>query len=108
MQIRFGLAELHIVGRAVLASTFLPALALMADHPCRDDMLPLDALGASGILARGVATGAQVDPVATVLAATVELGGLLGIQRPGKAFGFVEVTRRRVEREGEETAEQRQ
>ena len=38
VQVGFGLAELRIVGRAVLAAAFLPALALMADHPGRDDM----------------------------------------------------------------------
>tara|TARA_Y100001973_G_C5200742_1_gene337396 strand:- start:3116 stop:3244 length:129 start_codon:yes stop_codon:yes gene_type:complete len=38
VQVGLGLAELGIVGDAVLAPTFLPALALMADYPGRDDV----------------------------------------------------------------------
>lgn len=38
VQVGLGLTKLRIVGCTILASAFLPALALVADHPSRDDM----------------------------------------------------------------------
>ena len=69
-------------------------------------VLPLDALGATRVLARRIAAGAQIDPIAAVLAAAIELGGLLGIQRPGQALGLGESGGCGVQGKGCETAEQ--
>ena len=66
------------------------AAALMADDPRRHQMLPLDARRALRVLAWLVAAALQVDPIAVVAAAAVELHRLLGIERPGDLLGFGE------------------
>ena len=90
MQVGLGLFVGRVVLAAVLASALLPALALMADLPGRDNVLPLDAFSPLGILARYIAAGREVDPVAVVLAATIKLRGLPGVELPGDFLGFGE------------------
>ena len=69
-------------------------------------MFPLDTPSAIGVLARRVAAGVQVHAIATVFAAAIELGRLLGVQRPGQALGLGKGGRCGVEGEAGETAEQ--
>ncbi|GAA0842530.1 hypothetical protein GCM10009113_10860 [Marinobacter szutsaonensis] len=64
MHIRFHALEEWVVGSAVPASAFLPALALMPHHPSGHYMLPFDALRPVGLLAYLVAAGCQVYPSA--------------------------------------------
>jgi hypothetical protein len=90
VQIRFGTLEYVVMAGAVLASTVLPALALMADLPGWNNVLPLDARGTVGVFAWDVAAGFQVNAVAGVFAASIELGGLWRVQLPGNLFGFAE------------------
>ncbi|MNN56426.1 hypothetical protein D3C81_1713550 [compost metagenome] len=90
MQVCLGTLEHRVVGRAVLAAATLPALALVADHPGRHYVLPFDAAGAVGVLARLVATALQIDAIPFVLAAAVEGRLVAGIQLPGDLLGFLE------------------
>jgi len=94
MQIRLGPLIDRVVAGALLAPALLPALALMTDLPGRDNMLPFDAGGAIGVLARYISAGREVHPVAGVFAPAVELGGLRRIEFPGDFLGFVEGARR--------------
>lgn len=92
VQVSFSALEDGVGARAVLASAVLPALALMADLPGRDNVLPLDARRPVGVFTRNVAAGFQVDPVTRVLAAAIELSGLRGVEFPGDFLGFTEGT----------------
>lgn len=93
MQVGLGALVDLVVARAVLAPAILPALALVADLPGRDDVLPFDARGAVEVLARRVAAGGQVDLVALVLAAAIKLRGLRRVQLPGDLLGLLEGAR---------------
>lgn len=93
VQVSFGTLEYLVIAGAVLAPASLPTLALMADLPGGNDMLPFNACCAIGILARDVAAGFQVYPVAGVLAAAIELRGLRCIERPGNFLGLAEGSR---------------
>ncbi|MNG13336.1 hypothetical protein D3C84_970090 [compost metagenome] len=93
MQVGLGPLIDRVIAGAVLATTLLPALTLMADLPRRDNMFPFNAGGAAGILARYIAAGGQVHAIAGVFAATVELGGLRCVEFPGDFLGFVEGAR---------------
>jgi len=75
---------------AVLTPSLLPALALMADLPRWNDVFPFNACGAVGIFAWNIAASFQIHPVAGVLAAAIELGGLWGVELPGDFLGFAE------------------
>lgn len=90
VQVGFGALEHIVIARAVLAPTVLPALALVPDLPGRNNMLPLDARGAAGVLAGDITAGLQVHAVAGVFAAAIELGGLRRIELPGDFLGFAE------------------
>lgn len=94
--VQVGLCTLeHIIAaRTVLASTVLPALALMSDLPGWNDMLPFDACGTVGIFAWDVPAGFQIHPVAGVFTAAVKLCGLWGIELPGDFLGLAEGSRR--------------
>lgn len=94
VQVGFGAFEHVIMARTVFAPAVLPAAALMPDLPGRHNVLPLDARRAVGVFARNVTTGFQVDTVAGVFAAAIELGGLWGVELPGDFLGFAERARR--------------
>ena len=108
MQVRFGALEHFIIACAVLASTLLPALALMSDLPGRNNVLPLDARRAVGVFAWNVATGFQVYAIACVFASAIELSGLWCVELPGNFFRFAErAGRLGVGGEGEQQATHR-
>src|SRR5690606_14344563 len=92
VQVGFGLAEDGVLRGALLAPALLPALALMADHPGRDYVFPLDACGAFGLLAWNVAAAGKVDPIAFEGAAAIEIHRAFGIDRPGDLLGFAKGT----------------
>ncbi|MND86200.1 hypothetical protein D3C80_781530 [compost metagenome] len=94
VQISLGLLVNRVVAGAVLATALLPALALMADLPGRNNMLPLDAGCAFGIFTWHITAGCKVHPVTGVLAATVKLGGLGRVEFPGDLFRFGKSARR--------------
>lgn len=93
MQVGLGALENLVVPGAVLAPTVLPALPLMTDLPGRDDVFPLDARGTLDVLARFVAAALEVDLIAVVLAAAIELGRLRRIELPRNLLGFAEGAR---------------
>lgn len=88
MKVRFRNFVDRVIAGAVFSTSALPALTLVANLPGWNDVLPLDTGCPGGIFARDVATGFKVDPVASVLAATVKLRGLRCVEFPGGFFGF--------------------
>ena len=76
VQVCFCTFENVVAACAVLSPVVLPALALMADLPGGNDMLPLDTGRTASVLARDVAAGCEVDAIAGVFAAAIKLGGL--------------------------------
>ncbi len=83
VQVRLGSAEYRVVGSAMLASALLPAAPLMANHPGGDDVLPFHTSGALWLFARYIAAAGQVDAIAAVAAAAVEIHRALGVDSPG-------------------------
>lgn len=67
-----------------------PTLALMADGPSRDNVLPLDPGGALRVLPGYIAAALEVDLTAAEATAAIELHGVLRIQLPGNLLGFIE------------------
>ncbi|MNN39120.1 hypothetical protein D3C81_1531470 [compost metagenome] len=65
----------------------------MTDLPGWNNVLPLNAGGTFGVFAWYIPAGLKIHPIAGVLAATVELGGLRGIKFPGDFLRFVESAR---------------
>ncbi|MCY1443567.1 hypothetical protein D9M71_599910 [compost metagenome] len=94
MQVGLGAGEDRIVGAAVVAAALLPALALVADHPGRHHMLPLDPAGALAVLARLIAAAGQIDTIALIAAAAVEGARVVGVDLPGDLLGRLEGGRR--------------
>ncbi|MCY1438951.1 hypothetical protein D9M71_551690 [compost metagenome] len=90
MQVGLGALVGGVVLGAVLAPALLPALALVADYPGRDYVLPLDALGPLRCLARHVAAALQVHSIALVAATAIELHRMGGIELPGDLLGLIE------------------
>lgn len=90
VQVSFSDLEDRVVTCAVFSATFLPALSLVTDLPRRNDVLPLDTGCAVSVFARDITTGFEVNPVAAVFTAAVELGGLWCVEPPGDFFGFAE------------------
>ncbi|MPN39095.1 hypothetical protein SDC9_186621 [bioreactor metagenome] len=60
VHVAFHFAIDRIFG-AVFPSTFLPALALVAKLPCRNDVFPFDSAGAILVLSHFVAAGVEID-----------------------------------------------
>lgn len=90
VQVGFGPLVDRVLAGAVLAPAILPALALMADLPGRNNVFPFNTCRPVGVFARDIAAGFQVYPVAVVFAAAIELRGLRFIQFPGDFLGFAE------------------
>jgi hypothetical protein len=60
VHIAFHLAVFRIFG-AVFTSAILPALALMAELPCRNHVFPFNPAGAVFIFTHFIAAGFQID-----------------------------------------------
>ena len=94
MQVSFGHLVDGIIAGTVFASSFLPALALVANLPGGHNVFPFDACCSVGIFSRHITARSKIDAVPRVFAATVKLGGLWRVEFPGDLLGLTEGLRR--------------